>query len=150
VVAGEPPTHLGQIVGTEGEELRCGGDLAGGEGGAGYLDHRADRDARRLGDGGEDRLGFVAYRLQLPHRADERHHDLRARVRTGCRTRGVRLGERADLHGEQAGDDQPEAYPAQAQHRVLFVDAAYRGEHLTVAARVLAFRLGRGHLRGQL
>src|SRR3546814_2147130 len=43
VVAGEPPRHLGQVVGPEREELRGPGDLAGRDGGPGQLDHRADR-----------------------------------------------------------------------------------------------------------
>ena len=60
--------------------------------------------------------------------------------------RGGRLGDRAHLHLEQAGDDQPETDAAQAQHRVLLVHPVHRGEQLLVVLVALA----RGHLDRQL
>ena len=44
VVAREAEGGLGEVVRAEGEELRVGGDLAGGEAGAWQLDHRADAE----------------------------------------------------------------------------------------------------------
>ena len=43
VVPAEPEGHLGQVVGTEGEEVRLLGDLAGQQRGPGCLDHGADQ-----------------------------------------------------------------------------------------------------------
>src|SRR4051794_2780992 len=65
VVAGEPPRHLGQVVGAEGEELGGAGDLARGERRPGYLDHRADPDPRSPRHAGQHFLGLGAYRLEL-------------------------------------------------------------------------------------
>ena len=66
----------------------------------------------------------------------------------GQRDRG--LGDRPDLHREQAGDDQAEAYAAQAEHRVLLVHPAHRGEHLLVLGVVLAALLGDRDVHGEL
>src|SRR6266702_7705688 len=43
VVAGEAPGRLREVVGAEGEELGCLGDLSGGQRGARQFDHRADQ-----------------------------------------------------------------------------------------------------------
>ena len=85
-----------------------------------------DVDALGLGDLGEHPLGLLADRLQLLHGADQRDHDLRARVAAGLLALGGRLGDRPHLHGEQPGDDEAEPHAAQAEHRVLLVHAPAR------------------------
>src|SRR5256885_8177122 len=72
IVAGEAPAHLGQVVGAEGEEVRHGGDLAGGHRCPGYLDHGTDRDPGCAVDAVADPLGLRAYHLKLLDRADQR------------------------------------------------------------------------------
>ena len=139
VVAGEAPAHLGEVVRAEREELGRLRDLPGGHRGPRHLDHRADQRVRR--DAGlrrylgEHPLGLLARKLQLLHRADQRNHDLRLRVAAVAHPlrRGVR--DRADLHGVEAGDDQAEADAAQAEHRVLLVQAAHRVEQFLVLVR---------------
>ena len=54
---------------------------------------------------------------------DQRDHDLGARVALRRLALRRRLRDGPDLHREQAGDDQAEAHAAQAQHRVLLVQA---------------------------
>ena len=78
------------------------------------------------GDGLDDALGLGPDRLQLLHGADQRHHDLRPRVLASLLELGGGLGDRPDLHREQAGDDQAEPHAPQAQHRVGLVQPRAR------------------------
>src|SRR5262249_34920375 len=96
VVAGEAPTHLGEVVSTEGEELGCLGDLPGGHRRPRHLDHRADQRLHAAADIGEYLLRLLAYRLQLLHRAHQRYHDLRLGVATGALHARRGLGDRTD------------------------------------------------------
>src|SRR4029077_16154585 len=69
VVPGEAPGHLRQVVRTEGEELRAGGDRARVQGRPRHLDHRADHrvhsGAGLLRDLLEYLLGVLAADLHL-------------------------------------------------------------------------------------
>ena len=77
VVAADAEGGLGEVVGAEAEELGLFGDLVGGEGGAGQLDHGAhhviDGDALLLedllGDAADDG-GLVAHLLDGSRRAE--------------------------------------------------------------------------------
>src|SRR4029077_13517828 len=151
VVPGEPPGHLRQVVRAEGEELRGRGDRARVHRGARHLDHGADQGVH-VGAGLfldllEDLLGALTHDLHLLHGGGERDHDLRTRVLTGLLELGGRVCDRADLHLEQAGDDQAEPDAAQAEHRVLLVQPAYRGEQYLVLLRGRV--AGQGDLDGE-
>ncbi len=80
VVTAEAKGHLSQVVGTEGEELRFGGDLIGGQRSAGDLDHGAHQvlhvhtGSSQLLVSGLDH--HVLDELQLLGVADQRDHDL--------------------------------------------------------------------------
>src|SRR5262249_13227993 len=74
IVPGEPPGGLGEVVGTEGEELSGLGDLPGGDGRPGQLDHGADERGRT--GLRQDALSLLAGGLQLLYRPDQRDHDL--------------------------------------------------------------------------
>ena len=100
-------------------------DGAGGQGGAGQLDHRADEvveDQRvllaRPVSGVVDLGTDVAQLLDGP---DERHHDSGWGVAAPLVDDGCGLEDRLRLHLEQAGDGDAEAHTAQAEHRVLLV-----------------------------
>ena len=80
VVTGEAEGHLSQIVGAEGEELGLLGDLVGGEGGTGDLDHGAHLILHIDAGGGDDGVGGLDHHvldvfqlLDLAHQGD---HDL--------------------------------------------------------------------------
>ena len=85
VVAREAPRHLGEVVGAEREELGHLRDLTGGHRGPRQLDHGADRNgtstpvSRCTASATADELG--PHERQLPHRRDQRDHDLRPRRR---------------------------------------------------------------------
>ena len=79
--------HLGQVVGAEAEELGVLGDLVRRPSGARDLDHRAELVVDLDAGGLDDRLGLGLEERpesrQLVHVADERDHDLRARILLG-------------------------------------------------------------------
>ena len=70
-----PECRLGQVIGSEGEEVRFLCDLVGPQRGARKLDHRPAQvlDRRLLGG---DALGQLAEPGELFPEADERVHDL--------------------------------------------------------------------------
>ena len=78
IVAAEAQGGLGEVVGAEAEELGLLGDLAGAQGGAGQLDHRADQIVDAAALLGEHRRGGAVDQLlddlQLGPGRDQRHH----------------------------------------------------------------------------
>ena len=104
---------LRQVVRAEREELRLRRDLVGDDAGARDLDHRAELEIdlgaafllHRLGD----RHDLFVEAVELSHRADQRHHDLRLRLDPPLL--GVDRGaeDRADLHLEDLGIDQEQS-----------------------------------------
>ncbi len=139
VVPGETPAHLGEVVRAEREELRGLGDLARGQGGPRYLDHRPDQRGNidpGLGrDLAQHLFSLVADDLQLLDRGHQRHHDLRMWISAGPAAPHGRLGDRPHLQGEQTRDEQPQPYPAQPQHRILLVQPADRLQQRAIAVR---------------
>ena len=146
IVTGEAVGHLGQVIGSEGEELRFFSDLIGQKSRARNLDHGPDM----VGDIGISlRLhllcGFhyhVLDELQLLFISDERNHDLGNNVEAllflhlnGC------LNDRSGLHpcDLRVGDGQAAA--SVAHHRVKLMQAVTGSLH---------FRNAQIHLNGQL
>ena len=125
VVAREAEGHLRQVVGAERKELGLDGDLVGRQGGAGNLDHRADRvvdlDAGLLHELVGDRDGSLLEERQLLDRADQGNHDLRQHGLALLLDVDRGFDDGPDLHVADFGilDRQPAA--AQAEHRVLLV-----------------------------
>jgi len=81
VVAADAERRPGEVVRSEREEVGHLRDLAGGEGGAGQLDHRADAVVDREAGFGQhlvgDGLDALPYAGQLGPGRHERDHDLR-------------------------------------------------------------------------
>ena len=146
IVAAEAEGHLGQIVGAEGEELRLLGDVIGGEGGAGDLNHGAHlvgHVAVRVADKLPGHLvnGLLHIR-QLLGLANQGNHDLRhnAPRRTAGADRQSGLDDGGSLHlGDLRVGDIQAAAPV-AHHGVELVEA------VDGIAQVL---LGDAHLLGQ-
>mmetsp|Transcript_37749 Transcript_37749/g.118185 ORF Transcript_37749/g.118185 Transcript_37749/m.118185 type:complete len:920 (-) Transcript_37749:644-3403(-) len=132
VVAGVAEGHLCEIVGAEGEELGGRGDLSGGERGARGLDHGADDDGHLGAHLGEDLLGDAAHDLllvaELGERADERDHDLGARVLALFLVGHGGLVDGAGLHLDDLRRRDAEAAAAETEHRVLLL-ALLHGVH---------------------
>ena len=82
VITAETEGHLGQVVGAEGEEVSLGGDLIGGQGSTGDLDHGADLILHVHTGLGDQLIGGLHYdvlnELQLLHLAYQRDHDVRS------------------------------------------------------------------------
>ena len=91
-----------------------------------------------LADLGQDRVGLVADQVQLHHRADQRHHDLRTRVTAGLDPLRRRLGDGTHLQGEQPRHGQAETDAAQPEHRVRLVQALDRRQQAYVVRVLLA------------
>ena len=98
------------------------GDLVGHERGAWQFDHRADLD-RELD---ASRLALLVHHFfdQLAHatklfcEANERNHDLWARVATGGFDRDRRTHNRPGLHLVDLGEQEPQPAATRAKHRV--------------------------------
>ena len=102
VVTREAESHLGEVVGTEREELRNLRDLVGHESGAGNLDHRAYEVGERLalllkylGCGSVDDVGLV---LDFLQRSYERNHDFGLHIDAAGLDGESGLDNRAGLH----------------------------------------------------
>jgi hypothetical protein len=67
------------------------------------------------------RLELLAHLLQLRTGGDQRDHDLDHRVAAGLLALDGGLDDGPDLHGVQAGLDDPQANAAQAEHGVRLV-----------------------------
>ena len=155
VITAEAESHLSQVVGAEGEEVRLLGDLIGGQRGPGDLDHGAHQvlhvGAGLLDDGigglHHDLL-HVCQLLDLAHQGD---HDLRHHGPLGMLGLDVQrsLDDGAGLHGGdlRIGDRQTAA-PV-THHGVELVQAGDDGLDLRNAlAHVLGQQLDVGLLSG--
>jgi len=130
VITRETTSHLGKIVGTEGEEFSFLSDLVGGDGGAGDFDHGTDgvvELARHVvlgedGLGGLDGVGLGEGQFGLL--ADEGDHDFRSRgpggVHTGDFDGSFHNG--TDLHVVDLGVRDTETATAVAEHGVGLVE----------------------------
>ena len=125
IVARDAEHGLGEVVRAEREELRLRRDLVGDDAGARDLDHRPElivdalpalleHPLRDFGD-------LCRETIELPHRPDERHHDLGLRFDALLRRVDRRAEDRADLHLEYLGVYEQEPATAQAEHRVVLV-----------------------------
>ena len=87
VVPGEAESHLGQIVGTEGEELRFPGDFVRSQGRPGDLDHGPDLVFQADSGFGDQsvrrRRHHVLDVFEFLHLAHQGDHDLRHQVPVG-------------------------------------------------------------------
>ena len=134
VVPGDPEGHLGEIVSPEGEELRDLGDLVGGEGGPGDLDHRpefiSDLDPLFL----HHPLGHLFQRHpllpQFVDMADQGDHHLGEDLNPFLRYLTGSLKDRSDLHLHHLGHVDPQADPSEPQHRIGLAEALHPFEHL--------------------
>src|SRR5438445_587758 len=125
VVPRDAEDRLREVVRAEGEELRLLGDLVRDEAGARDLDHRAElevdlRAALPLHRRG-DRHHLLVEPIELPHRADERHHDLGLRLDAALLAVDRRPEDRADLHLEDLGIHEEQAAAAEPEHGVVLV-----------------------------
>ncbi len=122
VVAGETVGELGEVVGTEGQELRVRRQLAGQQRGPRCLHHRADAvgnvDAGAPGYVGGDGGDIGGGQRQFPRYRDERDHHLEG----GAHTFGGHVdpgGEQGtDLSRIEPGTHHGEPYAAHPEHGV--------------------------------
>ena len=126
VVARDAEHGLREVVGAEREELGLRSDLVRDDAGARDLDHRAELVVDTLPALLEDRLrdlGDMRFEsIELTHRRDEGHHDLRLRLDALLGRVDGRAEDRADLHLEYFRIDEEQAASAQAEHRVVLVE----------------------------
>jgi len=136
VVTAEAEGHLGQVVGAKGEELCLLGDLVGGDGRPGDLDHGAHMVLHGDAGLGDDLVGGLHHHvldelqfLDLAHQGD---HDLGLHLPVGVGLLDVDSGldDGAGLHGGdlRVGDSQTAA--AVAHHGVELVEGGDDGLQL--------------------
>lgn len=122
VVAGDSEGGLGQVVGTEAEELGVGSDFVGDDAGAGQLDHGAylvvDRKAFLDEDVVSDGMDDGSLRLELFGAGGERDHDFDVRVAATLLDRGCGFEDGVGLHFGDLGIRDAEAAAAQSEHGV--------------------------------
>ena len=132
VVAREAEGGLGEVVGSEAEELGLLGDLVGDQSGAGKLDHGADEVFDAVLLFGEDFLGDAAddvgLILHLLEGGGERNHDLRndGDALLLELERGLDDGARLHLGDLRVGDAETAA--TVAEHGVLLMQFLDAGE----------------------
>ena len=146
IVSREAEGELGQVVGAEGEELRLGGNLVGGDRAARDLDHGADQvrdlDALFFHDLGGDAVDDRLLVLELLDEPDQRDHDLGNDLRSFLVQAARGLDDRARLHLGDFRVGDPEADTAMAEHRVELVQLLDAGEQLFLVVELLAARAG--------
>src|SRR6266852_8408376 len=157
VVARVAESHLREVVGAKGEELRFLGDLAGDERGAWDLDHGAelvrDLDSLLLLDVLGHRLQLLVHHLQLGHGAGQRDHDLGLSVDLLLAQVARRFHDRPHLHTRDLGEEDRQAHTPKPQHGVGLVqllDARHDLLRLYQPLRVLAGVLEVGRLADQV
>src|SRR5205085_5310969 len=127
IVTAEAERHLGEVVGTEREEVGLLGDLVGSNGAAARVDHGADQHVDlllglgRLGGLGNGVLGPTPGQTQLLSSHRQRDHDLDDRLAALLGALGRRLHEGPHLHGVEPRLDDAEANAASAEHGVELV-----------------------------
>src|SRR5438105_3147631 len=126
IVARYAEDGLREVVRPEREELGLRGDLVGDETCARDLDHRPELVRDALAPLLEYRFRYLDDLLlqpvELTHRADEGHHDLRFGADALPGHVDGRADDRADLHLEDLGEHEQESAPAQAEHGVVLLD----------------------------
>ena len=157
IITRDAEGHLRQVVGAEGEELRHLGDLAGGQGRARDLDHRAELIVDINALFRHDLLGLVQegrlLNLQLVDMRGQRDHDLGLDHHTILGAVAGRFEDRAHLHAGQAGEVNAQADAAQAQHGIGFVHGLHGRQHRFLGGQLRRAGLGEaqfGHLDQQI
>ena len=121
VVAREPEGGLGEVVGTEREEVGVLGEGAGHDARARQFDHRADGVIGALAHALllRDPHDQFAYQRELAVVVDQRDHHLGVRRAAGAFAhRARRAHDRRDLHLVDLRVQDPEAAAAGAEHRI--------------------------------
>jgi hypothetical protein len=122
--------HLGQIIGSKGEELRQFGDLGGSDRRAWNLDHGSELVGEPYflfsHHGGCNALQAGLNPFQLLDGPGEWNHNLRVHndLAQGAIRRGFKDG--AHLHFHDLGHDDAQADAAQTHHRVRFAHGTDR------------------------
>ena len=139
VVTAEAERHLGEVVGTETEEVGLFGDLVRAQRGARSFDHRADSDVGLVPHPLQGRVDLglhpAARQCQLFAGDGERDHHFDDRVQALLAQHGRGGQQGLDLHRIETGLDDAEAHTAGADHRVVLGPVFGGAELLILASR---------------
>ena len=125
IVAADCQRRLGQVVGTETEELSGGRDLVRSDSRPRNFDHSADEVFQRDAGFLEDRFRFCANDLflilELGQESCQRNHHFRNNADPFLLNENCGFENRSGLHRRDFGINDPETATAVTEHRVRFV-----------------------------